>query len=266
VSKNLFWAVLAAGERSGVIVMTPSNGHALRLWIVVAAMRFLFLAVCLGGFIVGRPALAIEDGDGQGGPLRFDIPAQPLAQALDAYSEITGREVFCDGALVLGRRSAGVSGVFLADEALLILLRGTDFVPRVTGKRSFTITRSLQAPADLPGPMAMPGGSGDDRRYFAAVQAAFRRAFCTVPETPSGGYQLVVKVWTAPTGEVLRSEISGSTGRSDRDRAFSAALRTLRIDEPPPPAMPQPLTMVVFPRSSGETDECGALVGERASP
>lgn len=237
----------------------------LRITVTLSIARCFLLFVSLGIFAVGRSGSAFGEGE-PSERLDFDIPAQALATALDAYSEITGREIFYDGALVLGRRSAEVEGAFMPDNALRILLQGTDFVPRATGAGSFTIIRSPQAVAGSTGAIAAPGGNGDDRRYFAAVQAGLKQAFCFNPQTRPGGYQLVIRVWTGPSGAVLHSEILGSTGNRDRDRAFSVALQTLKIAEPPPATLPQPVTMAVLPPVSGGTEECSALADDRVAP
>lgn len=233
------------------------------------AVRRLFFFLCLGIFVVGRAASASEERESVG-RLDFGIPAQSLASALDAYSQMTGREIFYDGALVLGSRSAAVEGAYLPDAALRIMLLGTDFASRATGAHSFTIIRSPQAVspavAGLTGPIVAPGGSGGYQQYFAAVQAGLRQAFCPDPQTRPGDYQLVIRFWTSPSGEVLRSELLGSTGSRERDRAFSAALRTLRIGVPPPAAMPQPVTMAIFPASFRDPEECSAFVDDRVDP
>jgi hypothetical protein len=192
------------------------------------------------------------------GQVSFDIPAQPLVSALDAYSTATGREVFYDGALVLGRRSSPVSGMLLPDAALRALLQGTGFAPRATGPHSFTVSLAPQPPVDLSQPPAPAEGSGYEP-YFAMLQAVLRQALCRTAETRPGRYQLVVRLWLASSGAVQRSQLLGSTGSRQRDSAFAAALRLVKVNLPPPAGMPQPLTMVVLPRPSDAGEECSAL-------
>ncbi|MDE1172064.1 MAG: TonB C-terminal domain-containing protein [Parvibaculaceae bacterium] len=207
--------------------------------------------------LAGGPVTAAGQGDaaGHGGRFSFDIPPQPLASALDSYSAITGREIFCDGDLVLGRRSSEVSGMLTPDAALKALLRDSGFVPRVTGPHSFTVMPAPQGEGT--GPVIASSASDEYQRYFAAVQAGLRQAFCRNPETRPGTYRLVVKFWMAPSGAVQHSELLGSTGNRERDRAFGAALQTLRIAQPSPAGLPQPLTMAILPHTSG-ADECFA--------
>jgi hypothetical protein len=51
-----------------------------------------------------------------------------------------------------------------------------------------------------------------------------------------------------------------STGNRARAHAFADALRTIQVGEPPPIGMPQPVTMVVLPRSLGDA-ECARQTG-----
>jgi TonB family protein len=218
------------------------------------------LAACLGGLAAAAaPASAADDGDdpAHAGRVVFDIPAQPLVSALDAYGSLTGRELFYDGALVQGRRSAAVTGALTPDVALRILLRGTDFAWRATGPHSFTIAPARRAASLAPPPVA-PHPAGEYQPFFAALQHDLKQAFCRSPETWPAGYQLLIRFWIAPSGVVLRSELLGSTGSRERDRAFAAVLQRLRLAAPLPADMPQPVTMIVFPRSRREAEECAS--------
>ncbi len=206
-----------------------------------------------------EPALAQATPDGPA--IHFDIPSQPLTSALDAYSALTGQEVFYDGALVLGRHSDGVMGTFSPEAALRILLSGTNLVPRATGPQRFSITQAPETAGNAHGLLAVSARNGAYERYFAEIQANLRQAFCRNPQTQPGGYQLVVKFWMGPSGVVQRSELIGSTGDQSRDSAFEAALETIKIGRPPPAGMPQPVTMAVLP-GSGSTRECGPVAGK----
>jgi hypothetical protein len=72
---------------------------------------------------LGRPTASV-----------FDVPTQPLASALDAFSKVTGREIFYDGSIGRGRRSTAVEGSFMPDEALSLLLSGTNLVALPNGE------------------------------------------------------------------------------------------------------------------------------------
>ena len=76
---------------------------------------------------------------------RFDLPAQPLENALAAYAVATGIQLIYDTSLVRGRRASAVHGRFGRHEALILLVSGTGLTPRYTGPSSITLD-----PADPP--------------------------------------------------------------------------------------------------------------------
>ncbi len=69
----------------------------------------------------------------------YDIPAQPLAQALTALGQQGGLQIAVSNALVAGKTSAPVSGVMTAEQALQRLLAGTGIVYRFTSANSVTV-------------------------------------------------------------------------------------------------------------------------------
>ena len=77
----------------------------------------------------------------------FDLPAQPLALALERYSVASGWQIIYDSNLATGLRSAGVRGNLPPSAALRMLLAGTGLVPQYMA-------------AD--GVMLGYGGGGDD--------------------------------------------------------------------------------------------------------
>lgn len=56
---------------------------------------------------------------------QFDIPAQPLGDALQAFARASRQQVSFDGAALSGKNSGELSGSFTAEEALDRLLEGT---------------------------------------------------------------------------------------------------------------------------------------------
>ena len=79
--------------------------------------------------------------------MEFDLPAQPLALALERYSVASGWQIIYDSNLATGLRSAGVRGNLPPSAALRMLLAGTGLVPQYMA-------------AD--GVMLGYGGGGDD--------------------------------------------------------------------------------------------------------
>jgi hypothetical protein len=220
------------------------------------------LTFCLGALVGVAAAARAEAQGGVAAPASFDIAAQPLAAALDAYSAATGMQVIYDGALASGRRSTAVEGAMAPDRALRLLLEGTGLVVVYSASRVFTV---LPKPA-APTPRAVM--IDDYMPYLAAVQSSVAAAFCGHPLTAPGDYRIKLRFWIAPTGKVLQSQLVGSTNDDRRDQAIIRLLDGLTIDRPPP-AMPQPVVMAIFPRSPAETGDCGggnAVLQKAAAP
>jgi len=69
----------------------------------------------------------------------FDIPAQPLAQALTAFGRQSGLQIAVDTAAAAGKESPGISGAMTYDEALRRLLAGTGLTYQFTSASAVTV-------------------------------------------------------------------------------------------------------------------------------
>ncbi len=77
----------------------------------------------------------------------FDIPAQPLSQALMAFGRQSGMQIAVDSATVAGKTSAPVAGSMTADQALRQLLAGSGLGYQFTSANAVTVAG---APAPVP--------------------------------------------------------------------------------------------------------------------
>jgi secretin/TonB-like protein len=175
----------------------------------------------------------------------FDIPAQSLTMALDAFCAAAGLQMFVDTGSIAGRRSAAVRGELTREQALQDLLAGTGLAARFVGDQGFTLASlsSAQADADISKSSSIVqqrfGG------YSAVLQAALRKALCRSEETRPGAYRFLGRLWIGPLGIVSRAELVTSTGDSMRDAALVATLQGAVIGEVPPPDLPQPVTLLL---------------------
>jgi hypothetical protein len=194
------------------------------------------------------------------GPLiDFDIPAQLLTPALDAYGRATGMATLVDQALTAGRRSSDLKGRLTPDQGLRVLLAGTGlsisyasgsaFTLEPTGMGPRTVAASLGATADR---------NGIGRAYFADLQDTLIRTLCRKPETRPGRYRLGLQLWIGPGGDMRASHLLDSSGNAERDAAILESLRTVAL-APPPAALPQPITIVLLPRTP--SSDCPAGEG-----
>ncbi|MBV5325849.1 MAG: TonB-dependent receptor plug domain-containing protein [Rhodospirillaceae bacterium] len=84
-----------------------------------------------------------------GGVADFNIPAQPLGQALIAFSEATGIAVIADAALIVDLTSSPLTGTLTPDQALATLLGGTGLGYRQTADNTVTLERSTATNGEL---------------------------------------------------------------------------------------------------------------------
>jgi hypothetical protein len=94
------------------------------------------LVVASGITVVGPAAAQTAPA---GASLEFDIPSQPLAAALNLYSDATGREALYDASLAVGRILGSVRGHLASNEALERLLSSTGLTARFVGNSSFVL-------------------------------------------------------------------------------------------------------------------------------
>ena len=122
----------------------------------------LLTSALVGGvfFRVGDTADAAE-------PIyRFDIPAEPLGQALTDFSQTASQQVIYSENLVKGRRTPGLHGSYTVAEALNALLAGSDLKVDINPSGVLMIEpRSLQSTQNI----VAYGDQSIQRASFKAV-------------------------------------------------------------------------------------------------
>ncbi|MFW0758596.1 secretin and TonB N-terminal domain-containing protein [Pseudomonas sp. H11T01] len=186
----------------------------------------------------------------------YDIAAQELSSALDAFSRSSGMAVLVDRQLTRGRRSIGVQGRLTATQALNTLLVGTGLMARYARADAFTLQVAQVAPVPLPPGAAASGSSQVGSSYALAIQSAIERRLCASPLTRPGGYRALLQVWIGRDGAVQHSRLVTSSGNDQRDAALVDSVQHLRIERSPPSSLRQPVTLLLVPDSSGKRMEC----------
>ncbi|MGO4712707.1 secretin and TonB N-terminal domain-containing protein [Bradyrhizobium sp. 2TAF24] len=220
--------------------MTVSAAPRLSLWQGVLAALLLLIAM---------PALAVERSTASGDSTVYDIPAQDLARALNAYATASGLQVLYETALAAGRSSTAVKGRMTPDAALQLLLSGSGLVSRRTDVDAITLY------AEKP-PDAAPAPARPDPRFLGVLQGAVLGALCGTEETRPGTYRAALQLWITPAGAITRAALLGSTGDVRRDAALQRLLPGTVVGAPPP-GLGQPVTLVIGPRAGGARPECG---------
>jgi hypothetical protein len=219
------------------------------------------LRLVAGGALVGAIALHSAAGADRRNtaadptkPMPFDLPAQPLASALESYSVSSGWQVIYNGRLTAGRQSSAVKGDFTPGAALRMLLAGTSLIPQY---------RAVDGAILVPDPMATlgPDEIADNvapslKGYYGLIQTKLERAFCASPPIRVGAYRVALGFWIGSSGTVTRMVLLSSSGRADIDDSFDRAVRSLAIGMAPPAGFAQPVVLLVTPELVGK---CGAV-------
>jgi hypothetical protein len=217
--------------------------------------------IALFGALVPMSVSAIAADDGRKGEafmstphlFEFDITAQPLASALEAYSGVTGIETLYDSAVARSVQSATVRGQFTAVDALRMLLKETSLSARSIAQDAVTVEPERNQ-AQL-GVDPTPDKS-DHRLYYSLIQAGLERAFCDDSELQPGRYRAVLRFSIGADGRVRQPNLVGTTGSQDRDRLIVRALEHVSLGSSPPADLQQPIVVVVLPGSSGTALDC----------
>lgn len=219
----------------------------------------LVAGVALVSTTAVQGAVAEDRHDGAADPAKpivFDLPAQPLASALESYSIASGWQVIYNASLAIGRRSNDVKGDFTPDAALRRLLAGTGLIPRFKAADGVLL---------VPDPAATlaPDEIADNidpslRDYYGRIQTGLKRAFCASPQIRAGSYRISFGFWIGSSGTVTRMALLGSTGRADIDESFDRAVRSLSVGAAPPAGFTQPVVLLVTPDLVGKCDAVDA--------
>jgi len=225
----------------------------------------LVLCLILGG-LSARIAQAQQTDDGvrqQEPRLHFDLPAQSLELALQAFGRISELAVLAPAPLLAGRTSAAVKGDYSPREALDLVMEGTGLQAEFMGTDEAIIVARPAAPAP---PVATPAaetgwpidGIGDDAgrlAYAGMLQARLTQALCEQPLTVPGGYRLAAQIRIDDKGTVVAASMVASSGMASRDAMIMRALRSLKLDSPPGD-LPEPVTILLRPAGNGVHIHC----------
>lgn len=177
-------------------------------------------------------------------PLRFDIHAQPLTDALDRLAAITRWSAFYRADTIAGVQAAAVQGWYTPDAALRMLVDRSGLVVQYTAADAFVLE-----PLGGLRTSATPAESLRDTVQEGLLQAGMREVFCRDARIAPGGYRVAVSFQLDGTGRVVQPALLDSTGDRDRDTAILDGLRQVRTGRAPTsPA--QPFVMLIVPEAT----------------
>src|SRR5215475_12498607 len=76
--------------------------------------------------LVGGVLFRLGDAQAADPTYRFDIPREPLSQALTDFSQAAAQQIIYSESVVQGRTTRGLHGSYTVAEAIRALLNGTD--------------------------------------------------------------------------------------------------------------------------------------------
>ncbi len=174
---------------------TNRVGHEVAAARGAAGVRRCFASLLLGSTILGGavaaspPAALAQQAEPAAPTIRFSIPAQPLAGAVDAFSRASGWQVGYSSQIAQ-TQTRPVSGAMAPRDALQAMLAGTGISVRYTGPRSAALVEATAASADdggaEPGTIALDTISVEGENAWGPVDGyvATRSATATRTDTP----------------------------------------------------------------------------------
>jgi TonB family protein len=201
------------------------------------------LMLCLGFWMIAQLAFATDR------RINFDIPAQPLDRALDAYGAASGFQLFYESALAATRRSNAVKGVFDRETALGILLQGSD----LTARSIAPDTMSIAAPDQTD--EVLRQSKRASVAYYGIMQGSIMKALCQSAETRPGSYRMAIQYWIDTAGRIANFRLLESSGDKERDDAVGRAIQTI-VFQPTLGNIPQPITFAIEPSPPEELAGC----------
>jgi hypothetical protein len=195
--------------------------------------------------------------------VHFELPAEPLADAIAAYGRMTGLSVLVGTKLLEGRVSAAMSGDYSPREALQRLLAGTGLQASFTSVDAAVLVPAPQSSPPVPPdsnsapPIAGTQMDGADYRAYAAmIQTRLADALCRFPQTRPGSYRLLVQLRIDGAGAIVASQLVESTGIPARDSAIEREIRSVTLDSPPPAGLQQPVTILFRQQEDRVNTDC----------
>jgi hypothetical protein len=227
-------------------------------------LRFVLGAYLLVLFAASAPVLAAGPGGDSSlvAPIDFNIPAQSLGRALIAFGATAGLDFYYNAAFAEGRRSTTVIGKLRPVLALQKLLEGTELAPRMSAPGSVTLVpaaREVVVPRQ-----SIVATSVRYEPYFATIQARVSGALCRNRITNQESDETFLRVWLGTSGVIEQVEVIGSDGDQANNQSLANAVQGLAIGSPPPD-MPQPVMLVVFPPSAGRHDCRSSNASQKAN-
>jgi catecholate siderophore receptor len=152
----------------------------------------------------GEPATVLAGRDQR--TRQFDIPAQPLDQALAAFTRQSGLEVQAAGTLLRGRNAAAVTGTYTPAEALQRLLGDAPLRVRIVDNRTLALDDSA-----APNTIGRVNSSGS---AYTATRAGLGKYTQSLLDTPQTIVEVPAQVMADQNATTLHDALRNVSGIS----------------------------------------------------
>lgn len=178
----------------------------------------------------------------EGAPF-FDLPAQPLPLSLETFSEQTGISILVTSDRIQDKTASAVRGHFAPDQALTLLLNGTGLTSRRLTDSALTLIPDQHDTTENVPPKVR---SSVPPAYARSLQQSVITSLCRHRPEQLGRFRLVVQLWADPQGRITRMHFPDSDAEARWGKNVRASFKDLTLP-PPPPGMPQPITLLLHP-------------------
>ena len=212
----------------------------------LVTVRRLLSVAALGALLtwpsVGRVATTVM----------FDMPAQPLSQALAAFSEQTGISILVTSDLIHNKIAAPVHGRLTPSTALRALLEPTDLEVRRVDASAWTLLPREPQHTDT----VTPPANTVTRAYAGAVQRHIARLLCRGHADQLGRTRLALQLWVRGDGLIERVHVLDAEHAPRWSSAVHETLEGSRIAAPPA-NQPTPLTVLLVRDGASPCERTG---------
>jgi len=180
------------------------------------------------------------------------MPAQPLSQALAAFSEKTGISILVTSDLIHNKIAAPVHGRLTPSTALRTLLEPTDLEVRRVDASAWTLLPREPQHTDT----VTPPAATVTRAYAGAVQRHIAGLLCRGHADQLGRTRLALQLWVRGDGLIERVHVLDPEHAPRWGSAVHETLEGSRIAAPPP-NQPTPLTVLLVRDGASPCERTG---------
>ena len=183
----------------------------------------------------------------------FDIPAQPVASALERYGNITRIAIVFSSDLAKGRTSTAIKGRYASGEALRRLLGGTGLMAE---RHDLGIGETWLLREHAPASSSRSDRSAlfAQEGYAGLLQERIWLALCAHVRTAPGSERLLLQFRIDQGGRLADIRLLQPTASAGRDGAILDALKRVQVDTPPVLLAQQAIIMSLLPAAPGSAE------------